>query len=557
MFFYKAGLPDYPFKTNGGQFHQIYQNIFIDNNIGALMQNWSVGATGVANPEIPARWWSYITDLQDIYGQSVTGGYSKIAPLLYSDTWKTYYTKTEPTKYWAMVFDYLNPDLYNQAKAIYDQKNAAGLTAWMEKNIPAGNTNFLYDNVFVNVPVIMYEGGWAETKNNVSFSKKEGEELFVNYGTDFTLTDKGLDTIKKSIPGFEPADFGKIGNTGSLGGSAPTAGDVYIQGTPAVGKTLTTAYTYSDADNNTEGNTKIYWYRSNAKNGTYTRILTGYGRCYTVTAEDENKYLSCRVIPQDDTHIYEREYVSEAVFIDPNATVVDKDRLWKLIADVDRVLETAVVGTEAGQYPTEAKNALEIARNDAFAVANNQKAFQYQVNTAEENLNEALILFKNSENNPFDSLGVERISLAELIADPDGWTKALGDDLKFDGSKLILGQGNATLAEYTAKKYRNTQFNFAMKAEVINPDASNAQDAWVGIYLRQNGIGWCWTGNSAAMLDLKQQLIQYQQFPAPVGWSSSVKEDMIRKDIVLEMGRNYQVSVGVYDTKIDGQILLE
>ena len=115
-----------------------------------------------------------------------------------------------------------------------------------------------------------------------------------------------------------------------------------------------------------------------------------------------------------------------------------------------------------------------------------------------------------------------------------------------------------TLAEYTAKKYRNTQFSFKMKPEIIDADAENAADAWVGIYLRQQKNGWCWNGgNGAAMFDLKQQLIQYQQQPKPLTWSSAIHPDLVLNDKKLEMGKTYDVSVGVYETKTDGEILIE
>ena len=72
-----------------------------------------------------------------------------------------------------------------------------------------------------------------------------------------------------------------------------------------------------------------------------------------------------------------------------------------------------------------------------------------------------------------------------------------------------------------------------MKPEIIDPNAANAKDAWVGIYLRQQKNGWCWNnGNGAAMFDLKQHLIQYQQWPKPLTWSSTVNPDLVLVDAV-------------------------
>ncbi len=193
-----------------------------------------------------------------------------------------------------------------------------------------------------------------------------------------------------------------------------------------------------------------------------------------------------------------------------------------------------------------------------MTVARDQSALQHQVNTAKINLEDALYLFRGSENDPLATLDIEQISLDTLIADEAGWVSGAGDDLILKDGSLVIGDGAATLAEYTAKNYKNARFNFTMRAEVLDPELSSAKGAWVGIYLRQDKTGWCWTNNNtASMLDLKQNLIQYQQFPAPAGWGGNIKDDMVRNDAKIELGKTYQVAVGIYDTKVDGQVYLE
>ena len=554
---YKGGLPDYPLKTHGGQFHQIYNNIIIENNVGFYMQPWGVGDTGVKNAMIPARWFVYMTDLQKVFGSSSAGSnlFESRKDLIFSSEWKKYYTETESTKYWAKVFDFINSENYNAAKGFSDKGDAAGFTAWMENNLPAGDTNFVYNNVLIDIPTVMLSGGWAELKNNLQASSKSAKNWFTEYGKDFTLNDGGMAEIRKTIPDFEKPEFSKMG-VQDESTAEPAITNASILGSAAVGKTLSAKYDYSGA--NDEGSTEIYWYYANSKNGSYKRITDGFGKYYTVDSVYENKYIRYEAVPKDVKYTHGETAVSESVYIDPNATTVDKDGLWSLIEKVNGVLDEAVVGTEGGQYDQESKDALTAARDKALSVANNANAYQYQVTEAEAELETALDIFKKSVHDILSTLGVERISLKECLEDEAGWNKSTGDDLKFENGALIIGDGSATLAEYTAKKYRNTQFSFKMKPEIIDPDAANAANAWVGIYLRQQKNGWCWNGgNGAAMFDLKQQLIQYQQHPKPLTWSAAIHPDLVLNDKKLEMGKTYDVSVGVYETKTDGEILIE
>ena len=550
---YKGGLPDYPLKTHGGQFHQIYNNIIIENNVGFYMQAWNNSENGVANDKIPARWFLYMTDTGTVYGAGISNLFSGRKGLVLSNEWRKYYTETESTKYWAKVFDFINSENYNAAKEFSDKGDAAGFRAWMEKNLPAGDTNFIYNNVLIDIDSL--GSGWGKFENNLQVSSRAASEWFTAYGSDFTLTEDGLNTIKNTIPDFEKPEFSKMG-VQDESTAEPAITNASILGSAAVGKTLSAKYDYSGA--NDEGSTEIYWYYANSKNGSYKRITDGFGKYYTVDSVYENKYIRYEAVPKDVKYTHGETAVSESVYIDPNATTVDKDGLWSLIEKVNGVLDEAVVGTEGGQYDQESKDALTAARDKALSVANNANAYQYQVTEAEAELETALDIFKKSVHDILSTLGVERISLKEMLADEAGWTKGTGDDLKFENGALIIGDGNATLAEYTAKKFSKTQFSFKMKPEIIDPSAANAENAWVGIYLRQQKNGWCWNGgNGAAMFDLKQQLIQYQQHPKPLTWSAAIHPDLVLNDKKLEMGKTYDVSVGVYETKTDGEILIE
>ncbi len=565
--FYRGGLPSFPIKTHAGQFHWISNNIIIDNSTGAFMQEWPAGETGSTEGR-QGRWWLYIQDKGDLHSANGTGGWwAQRKDLLLSDKWIKYYTEDEPTGQWKGMYDYLNGDICAKLDTLYAQedkeKAKSDITSMINSDLPVGPTNRLYNNVFINVDTV-YEGGNVDVKNNITKTLNEGKNLFENYGTDFTLTSQGLAEIRSQIPDFEDPNFKAMGlEESATKETDPTASDLRITGLAGKGSTLTANYTFNDENGHTEGLSKITWYQSKTADGEYKRITRGYGEHFVISSEEEGKYIRFEVVPTDTEYHYGKtSYVSEPVFVTPKGDA-DKTSLWALLSKVNSTLENAVVGTEGGQYDQESVDALAAARDKAVEVASNINAYQYQVNKAEEDLSVALEIFLNSVHDILSTLNVERISLKELLDDQEGWKEALGSgiDLVFeDGSMCVAGnESTASLAVYNAKEFKNTQFSFKMKAEIIDPDFWRAGDAWVGIYLRQlSDEGFCWgTGKGAAMFDLKQQLIQYQQWPKPASWTANIYPDMVRDDKMLEMGKTYDVTIGVYDTDTEGKIIVE
>lgn len=380
-----GGSPEFTIKTNGGQFAQIFNNIFIDNEAAIYMQDW--GQTYSTNKKIPSNWWLSVQDLKIGSTQGMWFNNPEIITysrkdLVFSDAWKEYYTKTEPTGFWAKFFDYINPELYAQAQKLQSAGDEAAYAEWIDKNIPEGHTNFVYNNVTINVDELLssaYTASWCDDKNNVSYSKSEGKKLFKNYGTDFTLTEEGLAEIRKTLPEFENIEFSKMGVLGSI--SKPTVKNATVFGSGAVGKTLSATYDFEDSKT-VEGQSKIYWYYANSEKGTYKRIDGGFGKYFVVTSEYENKCIRYEVVPYSLDFRVGDGVASKAVYIDPNATNVDKDGLWKIIGKVNSALEEAVVGDEGGQYSKADKDALTVARDKAIGVANNTSAYQYQVTEA-------------------------------------------------------------------------------------------------------------------------------------------------------------------------------
>jgi len=118
----------------------------------------------------------------------------------------------------------------------------------------------------------------------------------------YTLTDadKGKYIIFEVIPSSED---GRVGSPVSsmpsavvVGNSPPIASNVYISGTAKVGETLTANYTYSDADGDSEGSTKIVWYNSNKSDGSKASEV-GRGKTFEIPNGYQNSYIYIEVTP--------------------------------------------------------------------------------------------------------------------------------------------------------------------------------------------------------------------------------------------------------------------
>lgn len=85
---------------------------------------------------------------------------------------------------------------------------------------------------------------------------------------------------------------------GPLLNAVPKATNVQIMGTQAVCKTLTGEYTYSDSEGNDEGYTTFRWLRASTINGTKTEIPGATQVTYTLTTDDQGKYIFFEVTPR-------------------------------------------------------------------------------------------------------------------------------------------------------------------------------------------------------------------------------------------------------------------
>ncbi len=78
---------------------------------------------------------------------------------------------------------------------------------------------------------------------------------------------------------------------------APVASSVSYTGTPAVGRTLSGTYSYSDADGNLEEGSTFRWVRNNVDTGVAGGTDVGTAQNYTVAVADRNNYLYFCVTP--------------------------------------------------------------------------------------------------------------------------------------------------------------------------------------------------------------------------------------------------------------------
>jgi hypothetical protein len=149
-----------------------------------------------------------------------------------------------------------------------------------------------------NVPIaIQHADGTAnlvwnmQQGSNFGFAVPVGTYRFVASQTNtVTLSTTGVN-------GKVIADSVGFVNIGS--NEPPVAADVRITGSAQAGGTLTGSYTYSDADNDLEGNSQFRWYRSDDAvfDAGDSAIPGAIGRNYTAQPADATKYLFFEVTP--------------------------------------------------------------------------------------------------------------------------------------------------------------------------------------------------------------------------------------------------------------------
>ncbi len=86
--------------------------------------------------------------------------------------------------------------------------------------------------------------------------------------------------------------------SGPVSNSAPKATNVRITGTQAVCKTLRGEYNYEDLEGDLEGATAFSWLRASSIDGLKTKITGAIEREYTLTPEDQGRFIFFEVLPR-------------------------------------------------------------------------------------------------------------------------------------------------------------------------------------------------------------------------------------------------------------------
>ncbi|MFC4098209.1 carbohydrate-binding protein [Paenibacillus xanthanilyticus] len=140
---------------------------------------------------------------------------------------------------------------------------------------------------------------------------------------------------------------------------------------------------------------------------------------------------------------------SKRIAVGSADVVVDKTALTTAIANAQSLYDAAVVGTQPGQYPQAAKEALQAAINAAKAVRDNGSATQAEVDSAVTTLNSAVNTFKaavvKEASADLNQDGRYSVGDLALVANHYGkdagsadWTTAKKADMNRDGKVDIV-----------------------------------------------------------------------------------------------------------------------
>jgi len=549
---------------NGPEFSNLWGNISIATdfdkmNRAYMMRNWpdTTGMSNLYGVKVPAGTaassWLYMNGMRTPFGGGDSSNMDDMRKYIWSDAWKEYYKGTQ----WEGALKHYSKENYEGAKALFDKQDYAGVLTFLGEHLTHERTNKIHDNValgaIISDSLADHYNNYVGTQHQIT---EEDKALFVDFDNkDFTLTKEGLAKIQKIAPEFKEIPFNQIGMKSDVGGAKPvvTVNPELVTGVAAPGSKITTSYTFTDGDGDAEGGTKVYWWVSDTANGKFSKIWEYEGREFKLTDDYAGRYLKYEVVPYDVTQMRGVTVMSDPIAVRSEG-VADISGLSAAITEANDLLKSVTIGDEAGQYPQTAADLLKAAVAKASEVANNADALQYQVNKAEDELKAQIDLFLASKISSLAGLEVDYVSLNTLLKDKENWKNYDKGTLTFneDGS-LTFAEADFGMLGYEGKKFKNAEFSFKMKAEILDNTVAAPQNAWVGIYLRNSDPSdKVWVApRQGFMIDMKQHLIQLQEYPQP----GTIYKDTILNDKNFVPGKEYDMTIGLYDIPDSNELM--
>lgn len=510
---------------------------------------------------------SGVTITGNIFGPGASGDYieaikincghdHKITNNLFIDMPCALYAYIDSNFETRMTSDNDGYGIVSSLKEVWNNEKYTARWSWMAE-AAAGSENFYIQNIVKDNIVIYTDaephsstgGGnkWFSTngqddklsgiEENLVILKGESDnrQLFADYANgNYALAD----SVLSQIPSFEQIDQSSIGLKDFPGNQKPTASGVSVSGTAEVGKTITAAYTFSDADGDAEGATVANYYISETRDEPFylnwKKVSDNMTSTeFTVTPICEGKWIRCKLTPVDSRGAQGTPVWSEPVLVAFTSTV-DKTAFRALVDKAKTEVEAADIGDEPGQWTQKEINLITAAIADAEAVLAKNPISQYDFDLGAAAFQKAYTRFLNNQN---AGTATDLIEIDALIEDSENWTpwsENKAGKPTFTGGKLTLNAASAyQTACYTGKAYTNKTFRFTYQ---------QSGSGWGGFYFNM--------GDAEALPfnQTKSVLVVTKQDGTELQIRDGVSEALqLDSNFVFESGKTYRVDFGVYD----------
>jgi len=430
-------------KVHGGQFNNVYHNLFVDVSVIFYSAEWGDG-----------QWRASLSDS--------TG------------------TKYAKNQYWDRFDSVRNNPLYRErwpwlaeASDAYDAGNMNSIVH--HSNIVGENLIIYVDSepeafepkaAITDLPIRATKGWYRAYGNHTLPGLNDGngntnvlilpdennKKYFEDYDNgNLRLTDESLydlfeeSTIKGS---FEPIPFDEIGMYDMAQNSVPSAIGLFINQSDE--NSLSGLYEYRDEERDPEGTSLYRWLVSDSINGIYSPIAGATGKTLTLTEELSGKFVKFEV-----TAVSADGQKGTPVLSSAYAIAADKDSLNQIIEAVEKMADSVTIGSDLGDYTQENVNALKNAIAAAKEVAANEKATGADVSDAAASLTSAYEAFGKTANNQA-STDKEEVNVPEGLSNVEitftGEQKEVTvsfDEEKAPATTITLGDVVVTIQEGT------------------------------------------------------------------------------------------------------------